>query len=128
MRRDTVIVIEDGLGARVWTFTSPAVDRIEISAGMKPGNRGPTLRWALVGAGVGAAAGWLVALIAEAATSNQQYNDVLSAAVGAGAGAAFGAVYGYRVLEEHWTTVPLPGRVGLIPTRNGIRVGFSTSF
>ena len=51
MRRDTVIVIEDGLGARVWTFTSPAVDRLEISAGMKPGNRGPTVR-------AGGAAGW----------------------------------------------------------------------
>jgi hypothetical protein len=128
MRRDTVLVIEDGVGARVWTFTSPAVDRLEVSAGMKPGNRGPTVRWALLGAGVGAAAGWAVALIAEAASSNQQYNDILSAAIGAGAGAALGGAYGYRALEEHWTAVPLPGRVGLAPTRTGIRVGFSTSF
>jgi len=128
MRRDTVVVIEDGIGARVWTFTSPAVDRIETSIGMKPGNRAPTVKWALIGAGVGAAVGWGIALISEAATSNQQYNDVLSAAIGAGVGAGFGAVYGYRVLEEHWTPVPLPGRVGFVPTRQGVRVGFSASF
>ena len=64
MRRDTLVVIEDGAGAQVWTFTSSAVDRLEISAGMKGGNKGPTARWALIGAGVGAAAGWLTALIA----------------------------------------------------------------
>src|SRR4029079_11886111 len=54
MRRDTVVVIEDGPGAQVWTFTSAAVDRLEVSAGMKGGNRGPTTHWALIGAAVGA--------------------------------------------------------------------------
>jgi hypothetical protein len=127
MRRDTVVVIEDGAGAQVWTFTSSAIDRLEISTGMKGGNRAPTTKWALIGAGVGAAAGLLAAAILEG-TSESQYSDVLSAAVGAGLGAGVGAAYGYRKLEEHWAPVPLPRRVGLIPTPNGVRLGLSASF
>jgi hypothetical protein len=127
MRRDTVVVIEDGAGAQVWTFTSSAIDRLEVSTGMKGRNRGPTTRWALIGAGAGAAAGWLTAALLESASSSQ-YNDVLSAAVGAGLGAGLGAAYGYRKVDEHWATVPVPRRVGLVPTRTGVRLGFSASF
>jgi hypothetical protein len=127
MRRDTVVVIEDGAGAQVWAFTSSAVDRLEVSTGMKGGNRGPTTRWALIGAGAGAVAGWLTAAILESASSSQ-YNDALSAAVGAGLGAGLGAAYGYRKLDEHWATIPVPRRVGLVPTRTGVRLGFSASF
>jgi hypothetical protein len=128
MRRDTLVVIEDGAGAQVWTFTSSAVDRLETSAGMKGRNRKPTARWALIGAGVGAAAGWLTAVLLESASSNQEYNDVISALIGGGAGAAFGAVYGSHKLEEHWTPVPIPPRVGILPTRNGMRFSLSASF
>ena len=127
MRRDTVVVIEDGAGAQVWTFTSSAIDRLEVSAGMKGGNRAPTTRWALIGAGTGAVVGWLTAAILEGSSSSQ-YNDLLSAAIGAGVGAGLGAAYGYRKLDEHWAAVPVPRRVGLVPTRNGVRLGFSASF
>lgn len=127
MRRDTVVVIEEGAGAQVWTFTSSAIDRLEVSAGMKGGNRGPTTHWALIGAGVGAAAGWLAAVVLENSSSSK-YNDALSAVVGAGVGAGLGALYGYRVLAEHWTAVPIPRRVGIAPTRGGLRVGLSASF
>lgn len=127
MRRDTVVVIEEGLGAQVWTFTSSAVDRIEVSAGMKGGNRAPTTRWALIGAGAGAAAGVLTAVILEA-NSSSKYNDLLSGAVGAGIGGAIGAAYGYRQLEERWIPVQIPRRVGILPTRNGLRVGLAATF
>ena len=127
MRRDTVVVIEEGMGAQVWTFTSSAVDRLEVSAGMKGGNRGPTTRWALIGAGTGAVAGLLTAVILEASSSSQ-YNDALSAVVDAGIGGAIGAAYGYRKLEEHWTAVPIPRRVGIMPSRNGLRLGVSAAF
>ena len=127
MRRDTVVVIEDGAGAQVWTFTRSAVDRIEISAGMKGGNRGPTTRWALIGAGAGAAAGVLTAVILEG-SSDSKYNELLSGAVGAGLGGAIGAAYGYRRLEEHWTSVPIPRRVGIAPSHHGVRIGFSAAF
>jgi hypothetical protein len=84
-------------------------------------------RWALIGAGGGAVAGWLVAAILEGATDSK-YNDVLSAGVGAAVGAGFGAAYGARVQEEHWTQISIPRRVGLVPTRNGVRLGFAASF
>ena len=127
MRRDTVVVIEDGAGAQVWTFTRSAVDRVEISAGMKGGNQGPIRRWALIGGGVGAGLGVLAALIAEN-NSNSRYNAFLSGVLGAGVGGAFGAAYGYSRQEEHWTPVPVPSRVGIAPTRNGLRIGVSAAF
>jgi uncharacterized membrane protein YeaQ/YmgE (transglycosylase-associated protein family) len=127
MRRDTVVVIEEGLGAQVWTFTSSAVDRIEVSAGMKGGNRGPTTRWALIGAGAGAVTGIIVATILESSSSSQ-YNNLLSGVVGAGIGGAIGAAYGYRKFEEHWTPVAVPRRVGIVPTRDGLRIGLSATF
>jgi hypothetical protein len=127
MRRDTVLIIEDGTAAQIWSFTSATIDRLEVSDGMKGGNKGPMTRWALIGAGGGAALGLLTAAILEGASSSQ-YNDVLSAAVGAGAGALAGAAYGYRKLEEHWSPVPVPRRVGLMPTRDGLRLGFSAAF
>jgi hypothetical protein len=127
MRRDTVVVIEDGAGAQVWTFTSSAVDRLEVSAGMKGGNRGPTTHWALIGAAVGAGLGVLTAIALESG-SDAQYNDFLSGAVGAAVGGGLGAAYGYRKLEEHWTAVPIPRRVGIVPSRNGLRLAVSASF
>jgi hypothetical protein len=127
MRRDTLVVIEEGTSAQLWTFTRNSIDRIEVSAGMHNGNRGPTTRFALIGAGIGAAAGWLVAALLES-NSSSDYNDLLSAAVGAAVGGGAGAAYGYRKLEERWTPVPIPGRIGLSPTRRGVRLGLSRSF
>lgn len=127
MRRDTLVVIEEGMGGQIWTFTSSAVDRIEVSVGLKPGNRGPTTRWALIGAGAGAVAGVLAAVILESSSSSK-YNDALSGVVGAAVGGGIGAAYGYRKLEEHWTSVPMPRRVGIAPTRDGFRVGWSAAF
>lgn len=127
MRRDTILVIEDGTAAQIWSFASGTIDRIEVSDGLKGGNKGPMTRWALYGAGGGAALGFLTAVILES-SSTSEYNGVLSAAVGAGLGAIAGAAYGHRKLEEHWSPVPIPRRVGLVPTRGGLRVGVSSAF
>ena len=127
MRRDTVVVIEDGTAAQVWSFTSATIERIEVSAGMKGGNRGPMTRWGLIGAGVGAGAGLLVSVILEGA-SDSEYNHAMNAVIGAGIGGAAGVVYGRRKVEEHWTQVAIPRRVGFVPTRDGFRVGFSSAF
>lgn len=127
MRQDTLLVIEDGTAAQIWSFSRSNIDRLEVSAGMKSGNRGPITRWALIGAGAGAVSGLLVALALEGA-SDSEYNGLLSAAVGAAVGGGFGAAYGYRVLEERWNSIGIPRRVGFTPTRDGVRVGFSASF
>jgi hypothetical protein len=127
MRRDTLVVIEDGTAGQLWSFAPSTVDQLEVTAGMKGGNRGPITKWTLIGAPAGAFAGWLVAVILEG-TSDNEYDEVLSAVIGAGVGAAAGAAYGYRFKEEHWTAVPLPGRVGLVPSRNGVRLTFRAGF
>ena len=127
IKQDSVVVIEDGTAAQVWTFSRPAVEKLEVSVGMKGGNREPMARWGLIGLGVGAAAGWLVAVILEEST-NDQYSDILSTLVGAGVGTAAGVFYGSRKLDEHWSSVPVPGRMGIGPTPRTLRVGFSASF
>lgn len=127
LRGDTVIVIEDGTAAKIWSFRTSTIDRLEVSAGMKGHNRGPMTRWGLIGAGIGAGLGILTAAILESATEDN-YSELLSGAVGAGVGAVAGAAYGARVLEESWNAVAVPRRVGFAPARNGFRVGFSASF
>ena len=127
MRRDTLVVIEDGAAAQQWTFTSANVSRLEVSAGMKGRNKKPMTRWALIGGGAGAALGIVTAIALEGA-SDSEYNYALSGLVGLGVGAGAGALYGARFVEEHWTSVPLPRRVGFAPSRNGVRLGFSASF
>jgi hypothetical protein len=127
LRGDTVVVIEDGTAAKIWNFRTSTIDRLEVSAGMKGHNRGPMTKWALIGAGVGAGLGLITSIALESATDDQ-YSEFLSAAVGAGLGAIGGAAYGSRVLEENWNSVPIPRRVGFLPTRDGFRLGFSASF
>lgn len=127
MRRDTLVVIEDGAGAKVWTFNSSAVDLVEISAGMQGGNRGPMLRWALIGAAIGGSIGLITAVTLENST-NSRYNEAMSTVLGAAMGGGLGAYYGSRKLEEHWAPVPLPGRVGVAPSPHGLRIGLSATF
>jgi hypothetical protein len=127
MRRDTLVVIEDGVSGQQWMFTSANVSRLEVSAGMKGRNKKPMTRWALIGGGAGAALGIITALALEGA-SDSEYNYALSGLVGLGVGAGAGALYGARYREEHWTSVSLPRRVGVVPSRSGFRVGLSASF
>ena len=127
LRRDTLVVIEDGQGAKVWTFNASAVDRVEVSAGMQGGNRGPMTRWALIGAGIGGGIGLLTAVTLENSTDSR-YNEALSTLLGAVMGGGLGAFYGSRKLEEHWTAVPLPRRIGVAPSPHGVRIGLSATF
>ena len=127
VRRDTLVIMEEGMSAQQWTFASAAVDRLEVSAGMRRGNRGPTTRWALLGAGIGAVTG-VVAAAALEGTGDSEYNNVLSAVVGAAVGAGAGAAWGWRIEQEQWRSVPLPRSVGVTPSRTGVRLGFNATF
>jgi hypothetical protein len=53
---------------------------------------------------------------------------MLSTLLGAAMGGGLGAFYGSRKLEEHWAPIPLPQRVGVVPTAKGLRVALSASF
>jgi len=53
---------------------------------------------------------------------------LLSTLVGAAMGGGLGAFYGSRKLAEHWAPIPLPQRVGVVPTAHGVRFALSASF
>ena len=127
MRRDTLVVIEDGTGAKVWAFNTTAVQQVEVSIGMKGGNRDPMVRWGLIGAAVGGGIAFITSVSLENQTS-QNYNEMTSTLLGAAMGGGLGAFYGSRKLTEHWAAVPLPQRVGVVPTAKGLRVALSASF
>ena len=127
MRRDTLLLIEDGTGAKVWAFNTTAVSQVETSIGMKGGNRDPMIRWGLIGAGLGGGIAFITSVSLENNTG-QQYNQLLSTLVGAAMGAGLGAFYGSRKLAEHWAPIPMPQHVGVVPTARGLRVAFSSSF
>ena len=127
MRRDTLVLIEDGTGAKVWAFNAAAVQQVEVSVGMKGGNREPMIRWALIGAGIGAGIGLVTSVSLENQTG-QRYNEAMSTILGAALGGGLGAFYGSRKLAEHWAPVPLPQRVGLVPTAKGLGITLSASF
>src|SRR5690349_16958728 len=127
MRRDTLLLIENGTGAKVWAFNTAAVTQVETSIGMKGGNRDPMIRWGLIGAGLGGGIGFIVSVSLES-NSTQQYNQLLSTLLGAVMGGGVGAFYGSRKLAEHWAPVPLPQRIGVLPTAHGVRFALSASF
>jgi hypothetical protein len=127
MRRDTLVLIEDGTGAKVWAFNTTAVQQVEVSIGMKGGNRDPMVRWGLIGAAVGGGIAFITSVSLENQTS-QNYNEMTSTLLGAAMGGGLGAFYGSRKLTEHWAAVPLPQRVGVVPTAKGLRVALSASF
>jgi hypothetical protein len=127
MRRDTLLLIEDGTGAKVWAFNTTAVSQVETSIGMKGGNRDPMIRWGLIGAGLGGGIAFITSVSLENNTG-QQYNQLLSTLLGAAMGGGLGAFYGSRKLAEHWAPIPLPQRVGVVPTAKGLRVALSGSF
>ena len=127
MRRDTLLLIENGTGAKVWAFNTAAVTQVETSIGMKGGNRDPMIRWGLIGAGLGGGIGFIVSVSLES-NSTQQYNQLLSTLLGAAMGGGVGAFYGSRKLAEHWAPVPLPQRIGVLPTAHGVRFALSASF
>ena len=93
MRRDTLVLIENGTGAKVWAFNTAAVSQVEVSIGMKGGNRDPMIRWGLIGAGVGAGIGLITSVSLENNTG-QRYNQMLSTLLGAAMGGGLGAFYG----------------------------------
>ena len=60
-RGDTLVFIEDGRGRGVWSFSLSQIDRLEITAGKTGRSSSAIKKGALIGAGIGLAAGLLFA-------------------------------------------------------------------
>lgn len=128
MKGDTVVFIESA-GRGLWSLALDQITSVERSAGEKRRNTAYIARGALIGAPVGSLAFWGLSGIIDPSDSTRRFSRGNSAALGAVVGAAVGALVGTRFATEHWTLVPIPRRVSIVPQRNGaFRVGFGFNF
>lgn len=126
MRGDTAVFIEDAAGRGVWSLHVSDITRLERSDGEQKSNRTYIVRGAVVGGGIGALGGLLIASSLKPSDSGKKYSRGASGGAGALLGAVIGGVVGSRFGSERWTNVPLPRRVSLLPDPRGLglRVGF----
>jgi hypothetical protein len=128
MRGDTVVFIESA-GRGLWSLPLDQIISVERSAGEKRRNTGYIARGALIGAPIGSLAFWGISGIIDPSDSTKRYSRGNSAALGAVVGAAVGALIGTRFATEHWSPVPIPKRVSIIPLRRGaVQVGLGFTF
>jgi hypothetical protein len=106
VRRDTIVVLEEGVSASIWNVPVANVQRFELSAGIRGGDGGRAVKFALWGGVSGAALGLLTSVILQNSTGDR-YDKGASAGVGAGVGALILGLVGYRHAHEEWTLVPL---------------------
>ena len=114
MRSDTAVFIES-VGRGVWSLPMDQITSIERSAGEKRRNSGPIVRSAIIGAPIGALAFWGATGIVTPSDSTKQFKRGGTAALGAVVGGIVGAIIGTRFAAEHWSSVPLPKRVSIMP-------------
>jgi hypothetical protein len=124
-RGDTLVFIEDGRGRGVWSFGIDQIQRLEMTAGQAGLNKRPVARGAVIGGGIGLAAGLIFASAAQPSDSTKEYSPLLTGAAGLGVGAGVGALVGSRVKSERWIAVPLPGRFSVWTNGRG---GYAISF
>jgi hypothetical protein len=126
-RGDTAVFIEGGSGRGIWSLTLGQIIRLEQSAGEKRSNKPYLIKGAAFGAGAGLVAS-LLFLKAFSPDGTKEWDRTPSMIIGAVAGGGIGAAVGSRFAREHWSAVPLPRRVGLLPTRGGFKVGLGFEF
>src|SRR4029453_2505600 len=73
-RGDTLVVIEDGRGRGVWSFDLAQVDRLETTAGQVGRTSSAIKKGALIGGGIGLAAGIIFASTFDPSGDNRQYS------------------------------------------------------
>ena len=129
MRGDTAVFIEDAAGRGVWSLSLDQITKLERSAGDQRSNTPYIMKGALIGAPIGAVGGFIFSASFHPSDSTKKYNRFPTALVGAVVGAGVGALVGTRFASEHWSNVPLPRRVSLMPSpRGGFQVGLGFVF
>ena len=80
----------------------------------------------MIGAGSGAAAGWIFSRAVTPSDPTKKYSVALKIGAGALVGALIGGAMGSRFRDENWTNLPLPKRLSLVPAGHGVglRVAF----
>ena len=124
-RGDTLVFIEDGRGRGVWSFSLSQIDRLEITAGKTGRSSSAIKKGALIGAGIGLAAGLLFANNFDPSDPTRDFSAGPTGIVGAAAGLGLGVFIGSRISTERWVKVPLPQRVSFAPNGRGLSLSFS---
>jgi hypothetical protein len=129
VRNDTLVVLEDGIAAQIWSLPVSDVRSFEVSKGLGRRDPGKMRRWGIIGGLAGVGLGFVVSKVLDANSGpTANYNVGLGALVGGAAGIGAGIFYGASVPVEKWGNVPVPRRMGAVTTPGtsyaGIRVGF----
>jgi hypothetical protein len=124
-RGDSIVVAKPG-GVPA-TLSVTAIDAAQVSRGKsRARGAGKGTLWGLgVGGGLAILVGIPAATRAEA--NGTADSDVTSYVVGqlVFGGAFWGAIIGTMVGSERWDQVKVPGRVTMLPVRDGFRVGYA---
>ena len=125
LRRDTLVVVEEGAGRGIWTLALDQVQRLEASTGSRSMHPPYIMQGAAVGAAIGAAGGLIFASTFSPSDESKKYSRVLTMGLGGAIGALAGGIVGSRRMAEQWSRVPLPRRVSVLPDRlGGVHVAF----
>jgi hypothetical protein len=128
MRGDTAVFIES-VGRGLWSLALDQITSVERSAGEQRRNRSYIVKSAAIGVPVGAFLFWGATGIFDTGDSTRTFSRGTTALLGAVVGGVVGGIIGTRFATEHWSPVPLPRRVSLVPTRRGgLQVGIGFSF
>ncbi len=120
LRKDTLVVVEEGAGRGIWTLALDQVQRLEASTGSRSMHGPYIMQGAVVGAAIGAAGGLIFASTFSPSDQSKKYSRVLTMGLGGVVGALAGGVVGSRRMAEQWSRVPLPRRVSVLPDRYGV--------
>lgn len=124
-RGDTLVFIEDGTGRGVWSFSLAQIDKLEITGGRTGRSSSAIKKGAIIGAGIGLAAGLLFANTFDPSDPTRDFDAGPTGIVGAAAGAGLGVFIGSRISTERWVNIPLPQRMSFAPNGRGLTLSFS---
>ena len=124
-RGDTLVFIEDGTGRGVWSFDVDQIDRLESSGGQSGRSSSAIKKGALIGGLVGFTASLIFVNNFHPSDPERDYDAAPTTMIGAITGIGIGAFVGSRISTERWVSVPLPGKVALMPSRRGLSISFS---
>jgi hypothetical protein len=119
LRRDTLVVVEEGAGRGIWTLALDQVERLEASTGSHSMYRPYIVQGAVLGAAIGATGGLVFASTFSPSNESRKYSRVLTMGLGGAVGALVGGMVGSRRTAEQWSRIPLPRRMTVLPDGRG---------
>jgi hypothetical protein len=129
IRSDTLVILEDGDAAHVWSIPRAQVTRFETSQGYTARDYDAITKGALWGALIG---GGTAAITTSILRANQgkttNYRVGATTAIGIVAGGALGAIYKSKRRVEGWASGPVPNRVAVLPDRRGASLAVGWDF